>query len=362
MSVSSNVRSGVKRRTVHRLAMVVMALALTVGVAACGGDDDDSGSAGGGGGGEDPVSVGLFMLAATNGYVQGTLAGSEKAAAEDGNATVTGIDGKFDPKVQFQQVQDAVAANQYDVFVVMANDGRSLAPAVEAAGSQGIKSVAAYNTIGPDPTKSEPQVEGVVGTVWVPTSWFGEKLGELTVEACKKSGADPCQVSYMNGGLSIPFEKERLPFYEEPLNESTDPTIEVVDTPEGENLQSEAIPAAQDSLQANPDIDVFASISDQMMLGIERVLKTSGKDDVELVSVGATRSGVQAIRDHKWLATVPALPFTEGQIATEMAIATARGEEPDEPVVLLYEHSPVGEVFDWESADANPDFKGEWEG
>lgn len=349
---------------------VALAALLAATFAACGGDDSGSTSAEGGAtaaetsgetetASDEEVNVGLFILAAANSYSQQNKKGAEEAAEKLGNATVTTFDGGFEGGKQATQIQDAVASGKYNAFVIFPNDGAVITSAVEEAAEAGIKTVAAYAPIGTDISTGEPQVDGVVGTVWHPNVPNGELLGELTVEACEQEHADanPCKVYYISGGKEIAFEVAKQKAFEEVIGEAKQ-AIEVVGTGEGGFLVDPARTATEDMLQANSDVNVITTSGDQMTMGAEQALDDAGVEGVTLIGNGASTEAVEAINAGRWFGSPPFLAIDEGRVATEEAIESVRGVEPKETDFDVLTLSPVGGTYT--KADEKVDFTPQW--
>lgn len=343
-----------------RAGVPALVAALALGVTACG-DDDDGGNGGGGGSGNEEVRLGAFILASENTYAQKNLEGVELAAEKAGNVTVQAFDGKFDGRNQLNQIQDAVASGNFDAFVVFPNDGAQVAPGVEEAAAAGIDTVAAYAPIGTNIDTGEPQVDGVIGTVWHPNRPNGADLAELTIEACEQEHAQakPCKVAYITGGNEVAFEKAKLEEFNKTIEDSGK-DIDVVSEQEGNFLQDDSLKATENILQANKDVNVITTSGDQMTLGAEQAVDDAGlTGKVSLIGNGAATQGVEAVRAGKWFGTPVYLPIDEGQKAAQMAIDAVRGKDPDTTVIDLIEESPIGPFVTEENAK---DFEAQWSG
>jgi ribose transport system substrate-binding protein len=342
--------------------------AVTVVLAACGGSnssDDRSasgGGGGGGGGGAKQVRIAAFMLATANNFEQAELKGIREVAAKEGNVTVQPFDGGFSGSKQASQIQDAVASGKFNAFIIAPNDGVAVVPPVRQAIQQGVKVVARYAPIGPNTNTGEPQVPGLVGTVWSPTGEKGTVLGKAAVDACKQehADADPCEVAFISGSLTTSFSQEKLKTFKAAIATSTSPAVKLVQVGDGQFAQGTGAKVTQDILAAHPDLDVIVDDADQMAIGSERVLDSQGKlGKISLIGNGATVQGVQGVKAKKWFATMVTLPESEGAASAKMVIGAVRGKPPAKQVVNLFETSPIGEMY---TQQTKGDFQAQWSG
>lgn len=357
---------GLRRSRSKALALLIAGLALGLIVTACGGSSDDgsteaTGEASATTAAEssgDPVNI-AFFTALGNTYLEASLEGLEEVTSKEGNVNVTPFDSKFDATTQFKQVQDAITAQKYDAFVIFPVDGNALVPAVKQAAAAGIKVVNFDFPIGDDFSTSEPQVEGVVGSVILPATEVGKSLGEMTVEACE--GSEPCKVAEIIGYAGAPFDTASEGAIDEVIKGA--PNVEIVATQPGEYLADNAYKAVQNILQANPDVNVITTVGDQMANGAEKAVAAAGLlGKVQIIGEAASVPGVEKVRAGKWFGSVIALPRTEGVIAAEMAIAAARGEAIAPPGVNPVESAGLPPAITQKNADSIPDFTGEWKG
>jgi ribose transport system substrate-binding protein len=344
-----------------RLLLFVAALALLVALlAACGGDEAESADpaaeppAEAGPAEGEPVRLAAFLLAFANSYAQEDKTGVERAASELG-AEVEYFDGEFDGSIQLTQLEDAIASGNFDGFVLFANDGTVVQPAVEDAIAAGIKVVAVYTPIGPDINSLEAQVPGLVATVANPIEGDGIGMGEAAVDAC--ADIDPCKVIYVSGGFSIPFEVSKFDAFKRVIAES--PNIELVGQGEAGFLREEGYTVAQDLLQANPDVNVYVTSGDQMTFGAEQAMVDAGipEGQIALVGNGASCEAVEAVGEGRWHSSFVYMPQTEGYLGTKLAIEAVRGEAPDYTAIEMIQESPIGEFVTQENAG---EFECEW--
>jgi ribose transport system substrate-binding protein len=335
---------------------ICLAVVLPVLLTACGSSDSSSATTASSGG-QKPVRVAFFGFAKANTFAQATFAGVERAAKAAGS-TAEFFDGKFDAKVQLAQIQSATTSGKYDAFVVQANDGNAIVPALQEAIAKGIKVVGVFTPIGPDLKSDQPQVDGMTSFVGESIDAGGRRIGQLFVDFCK--GKNPCPVAYMPGDNTLPLEIVRTDAVKEVIAKS--PNIKLVATPSGGYDRDAGLKAAQTVLTGHSDVLAIGASGDQPILGAEQAVNAAGKQGrVALIGSGASIEGVQAIRDGRWYGSIVWLPETFGAKGTEFAIDAVRGQTP--PASLVPETlSPVGPLATRESLAKSPSFKGQWHG
>jgi ribose transport system substrate-binding protein len=300
--------------------------------------------------------VAFFASSAQNGFNQAVYQGVQEKAKELGVETAI-YDGQFDAALQYSQIEDVLAGNQFNAFIVVPNDTVGIAGAVEQVGAAGKPLVTALFPIGPDLTKLEPQVPGVTATVANPPAVGAKAQAERVVEFCKSK--DPCNVVIVIGQKIYPFDNLRYESYLEVLN--AQPNIKVVATGEGNYDPDKSLTVMQDILQANKDVHVVLSNADQHLVGVEIALTNAGYNvpDLYLSGGGAASIAIEAIREGRWDATLAYYPVTMGKLALEAAVKKLKGE--DGPAAInMDEVGPLPAIIDKAVLDAHPDFKGEW--
>ncbi len=302
----------------------------------------------------EPVNVAFFGFAAANGFAQATWSGVQEAS-EALCAEARFFDPNFDAATQVAQIQDAITAGDYKAFVVQANDGNAVVPPVREAIEEGIAVVGEFTPIGTDYSSIEPQVEGMASYVGVSITENGAGLAELGKMACADLGVDPCQVAYLQGFRSLPLDNARTEAVLAGLAE--DESIEVVASPEGGYTQATGLAAAQDVVQANPDVDVIIG-SSQAILGAEQAVEDAGlTEQVRLIGNGAPRQAVAAVKEGRWYAIWVDAERDAGARAAEIAIRAARGEEvPSSVDTTTLLPTPFGT-----RENLPEDFEGQWD-
>ena len=305
----------IKRGAMFKRRVGVGLLALAVGAfAGCGSDDD-----GGGGAGETTKveKVAFFGFASANSFAQATYAGVKEEAAKH-NVEVKFFDPNFDSAKQVSQIQNAITSGEYQAFVVQANDGNAVVPPIREAIEEGITVVGEFTPIGTKYDTIQPQVPGMI-FVGEPPTENGTALGEMGVDACK--GVDPCNVAYLEGFKALPLDNARTEAVKAALGEA--PNVELVASVEGGYTQDTGLKAAQNVLQAHPDVNVMIG-SSQAIAGAEQAIKDAGAT-VKLIGNGGSRQAVTAVKSGRWFATYVIAEKSAGAKATELAIKKAEG-------------------------------------
>ncbi|GAA3602294.1 hypothetical protein GCM10022419_103320 [Nonomuraea rosea] len=263
--------------------------------------------------------IGFFGFAKANSFAAATFAGVEEYAKAN-NATAEFLDPNFDAQAQVQQLQDAVTAKRFDVFVVQANDGAAVVPAIRSAVQAGISVVVHFTPVGTRYDTADPQVDGTITLVDVPTL-NGEGLGKLAVQACESKKLNPCQVGYLEGLKALPLDNARTQAAVGVLKSA--PGVELKAQLEGGYTQESGRKAMQDVLQKDPGIDVVIGAS-QAILGAEAVAKDK---DILYVANGASRQTVEAVRAGRWYAAYYLPVKTLGAKAAELGLSKALGKQ-----------------------------------
>ncbi|MDR3069823.1 MAG: sugar ABC transporter substrate-binding protein [Propionibacteriaceae bacterium] len=266
-----------------------------------------------------PIGIAFFGAAKANSFANAVYEGISRYAAEN-NATVEFFDGEFNAEKQVQQIQDANTTGKYQVYVIGANDGGALIPAVEQAVKQGIKVVAADFPVGNLYDTYEAQVEGTFAIVDTPTT-NGDALGKLGLGACEELKANPCKVAYLQGNATLPLDNARTQHVVDTLKAGG--ITEIYSNLQGGYTQDEGRKAGQDLLQAHPDVDVIIGAS-QPIAGLESLVDTS---KVKLVANGGSRQSVSAVKEGKWFGIYYYDVPETGYLAAEMGVKALRGEE-----------------------------------
>ncbi len=287
-----------------------------------------------------PATVGLLMISSAAPY----LAGYRKAFDVECrrlNLNVIALDANNDPAVQASQAEDLVA-NRVDVLCFWPVDARAIAPSVQNAFARGIPLVCTNSW--PDPSVVDC-FQSFIGASMVEE---GIMAAQIMAEALNKRG----NVAIIEGnpGQDATFWRSKA-FLDEIRRIA--PEIRVLDKQTARWDRARAISVAENFLTSYPELDGIMAQNDDMAIGAMHAVESAGRQDkVKIVSIDASREGLDAVRDGKLFGTCTQSPSFEGIYTARVARDVANGWPPPprwiRNPVLRVDKSNAGAVFgDW---------------
>jgi ribose transport system substrate-binding protein len=266
-------------------------------------------------------AVAFFGFAAANSFAQATWAGVKQTAAKN-HVQAKFFDPNFNAQTQVSQIQDAITTGRYQAFVIQANDGNSVIPAIKQALKAHIAVVAEFTPVGSNYNSITPPIKGMTFVGESPVH-NGHELGVLGIQACK--GLNPCNVAYLEGFKSLPLDNARTNEVKKTLG--TAKNVKLVADVEGGYTQASGLKAAQDVLQAHSDVNVMIG-SSQAIEGAQLALKGAGKlGKVKLIGNGGSCQAVKGVQNGTWFATYALPETTSGAKAAQLAIDAGNGKK-----------------------------------
>lgn len=277
-------------------------------------------------------SIGFIGFWSTNSFTLAVLDGIEQAAAEAGIEVVDLTPAAYSAADQTAALQDATVSGEHEMIILLAADSVGIVPAVEDATDAGITVVASFVNLGDDFDSLEPVTDGLVVVAETPTS-NGRALADLAIMACE--GIDPCNVAYLEGLAALPLDNARTEAFIDQL--ATADNTELVAQVEGGYSPDTGQAAAQDVLQANPDVNVMVGAS-QAILGAQDVVDTSA---VALIGNGSSVEAHEGVLSGEWFghynSDIPGMGF----VSVEQGLKAAAGQDV-EPLDVSTLRNPLG--------------------
>ncbi len=132
-------------------------------------------------------------------------------------------------------------------------------------------------------------------------------------------------------GLPSTFTTDRKGGFEDKIKEY--PGIKVVASQPGDWEREKSMNVAQNMLQANPNIDVFYGLSDEMGLGAAQACKAAGKTGIAIIGIDGNPNAIEAVAKGDTTATLGVNPDLIGSKAIETLDIAIKGKTSPKKVV-----------------------------
>ena len=304
-----------------------------------GGGSSSSGTTGGdpsGGtaGSESNGVVAISVLTTENPYFN-VIIDSLTAEAEKHGYEVLATSGDQDVAKQQNQVKDFIV-KQVSAIVLCPCESKSIGPAIEEANAAGIPVFTA------DIACLAPNAK-VVSHIATDNLGGGREAGTAMIEALGESGGKVVILDYKSAEsclLRVQGFKEVLDAHNQA---NPDSKIDIVMELPGEGNKERGYKAAQDAVQAHPDLAGIFAINDPSALGARAALEKAGKEDqIKIVGFDGQPEGKQAIKEGKIYADPIQFPDEIGRKTMQTILAYLRGDEIEAEILIptkLYRQS-----------------------
>jgi ribose transport system substrate-binding protein len=155
----------------------------------------------------------------------------------------------------------------------------------------------------------------------------GKKIADWVNE---KTGGE-ADVAIIEGLPSV-YTTERMGGFVDQAAEKY-PGVTLVASQPGDWEREKGMNAAANMLQANPHINVFYGLSDEMALGAAQACRQAGRDDIICVGLDGNPNAMEAVKAGQLTATLDVGPVAIGRNAIEALIKAINGETLDEKII-----------------------------
>lgn len=263
--------------------------------------------------------VGVSVLTLGNPFFRVIADHLTDELAQAGYETIV-VSGELDPARQQQQVHDFITAGCVAIVLCPCNS-RAVGTAIEAANQAGIPVFTA------DIACLAPGAK-VVSHIASDNLGGGRQAAQAMTEALGEAGGKVVILDYKDAEsclLRVQGFKEVIQQYNEGR---THGRIEIVAELPGDGRKDKGDRAAQDALQAHPDLAGIFAINDPSALGALAALEKAGKlGQVKVVGFDGQPEGKQAIREGKIYADPVQHPDQIGRQTARTILRYLRGEE-----------------------------------
>ncbi|MHA6260535.1 sugar ABC transporter substrate-binding protein [Sporosarcina sp. CAU 1771] len=258
-----------------------------------------------------------FSAGSSNTYLQAGITAAEETAEKLG-ADIDVFDGQFDTLKQYKQVQNAIAADKYDAFVVQANDGRQLCDIVtKKAASKGITVAVINSTMCDAEDWHEGTLTFVGGQQYNVYEGIVHKIFTDNPEGGKIAGISGPQSGSNAINMKKAFDKLIREF----------PQWELVGFLETDYTSNKSFEVTQNIIQSNPDIKVIFSNYSGITVGVVEAVKAAKRDNIKIYDFGGDEWTFKALEDESIEMSTIMLPHEEVQRAMEAILASFEGEK-----------------------------------
>ena len=280
--------------------------------------------------------VAVFMGPTQDKYL-GVLSGSFKTNAEGYGMKVTVFSSPFDPALQAQQIDDAVA-QKYDMLVVQIISQAAIIPVLTRVKAAKIPVMLVVAPMVGNKGGEQDLYESYVGYDDVE---FGKLIGDAMVAAQKAAGRTTAKIAILAGSMA----EGKAPLREQAFRDAVakTPGMEVVITEDvkwnpalGEKAAGQLLArfSAQGGLNGfygMNDVVANAAIQAAEAAGVKVGTKAG---DLIVVGGNCQAPGIKNMEAGKQVATILSLPVEEGKVSAARANDFFEGKKIDKVIML----------------------------
>ncbi len=295
----------------HKVQIFFLCLFVFVGMSCGGGNDAGDSSSG-----EPVATVGVTVLTMTHPFFI-DLVDELKAEAERNNIEVVLVSSEFDVAMQKNQMSDFIV-QQVDAIILCPSDSKAIGTSIKEANEAGIPVFTA------DIAALVDDVD-VVGHIGIDNYNGGVMAGETMVEALGGEG----KVAIIDHP-EVESVIQRTSGFLKALEDANaaGSNIELVSRLPGSGSMDKSFKAAEDMLQAHPDLDLIFGINDETALGALAAIEKAGKSgQVQVIGFGGKAEAVKAVDEGKLYADVITYPKQIGSQSIKAVVDYMNGNE-----------------------------------
>lgn len=295
-----------------RFLFLPVVLALTLG--GCGGSQEATTRSGG----ADRGLIGVSLLTLENPFfkVIGDTITSE--GAKHGYETLV-VSGDKDVAKQSNQIKDFIVKGAAAI-VLSPCDSKSILPVIAEANAAGIP----VFTV--DIPCNEPGVK-IVTQIATDNEGGGREAAKAMIEALGEAGGKVA-ILHLKQAESCILRVKGFRAVVEEHNATTAGKLEIVAELESGGAKDIGFRAAEDALQAHPDLRGIFAINDPAALGARAALEKAGKaEQIVIVGFDGQPEGKQAIKEGKIYADPIQFPDQMGVKVVDAIVRHSKGEE-----------------------------------
>lgn len=271
-------------------------------------------------------AIGVSVLTLTNPFFK-TIADTMVAEGAKVGYDVLVVSGEFDVAKQQNQVKDFIV-RQVAAIVLCPCDSRSIGPVIQEANVAGIPVFTA------DIACLAPGAK-VVSHIATDNYGGGKQAGEAVIEAMGPDGGKVVILDFKQAESCILRVKGFKEVIDKHNQDHTQSQMQIASELPGDGQKDKGYKAAEDALQAHPDLAAIFAINDPSALGARAAIEKAAKtEQVKIIGFDGQIDAKRAIRDGKIYADPIQFPDRIGSITLKSIVDYFTGEDvPSEQLI-----------------------------
>ncbi len=295
---------------------ILLAAAMTLGLAACGGSKSADTKKEEKKASSDSFTIGFSNCSQDTPFFANMTPIIEDYAKEKGIKVIS-LNADNDVSKQNKDIQDLISRG-IDILITNPVNEDGPSAGIEACNKADIPVITVDKNVKTGNTAWVGRDNKEMGRL------VGEKLIEMLGGADKAKGT----ILEIQGTAGSTTMMNRRDGFHEAVEKV--PGLKIVQSSYCDYDRSKAIPATQDLLQANKDVVAIFGHNDDMAIGAAQVCKEQGLSDVLVCGVDGLMEAVLKIQDGQYACTASNDPVLLGQTAVDTAIKIMNKEKVDE--------------------------------
>ncbi|WP_430489375.1 ribose ABC transporter substrate-binding protein RbsB [Rossellomorea marisflavi] len=258
------------------------------------------------------LKIGLSVSTLNNPFFVSIKEGVQKEAKAQGMKVIV-VDAQNDAAKQINDVEDLIQQG-VDLLLINPTDSSAISTAVQSANSIGIPVV----------TLDRSADKGDVATL---VSSDNEKGGEMAADYLIKELGEGTKVAELEGVPGASATRERGAGF----HNLADDKLDVAAKQTANFDRTQGLNTMENILQGNPDIKAVFAHNDEMALGAQQAIQSSGRD-VLVVGFDGNEDALKSIEEGNLSATVAQQPEEIGKLAVQAGADVLNGEKVEKMI------------------------------
>ena len=258
-----------------------------------------------------------------NTFITAQLNGAKQVAKAHG-VQLDIVAGDWNPATQLNQIQDTTSKGDYDGYLFEVLDGTSTCKPIRQVAAKFPVAIVTAPICG-----SKPYTKGTVKFSGRVDELDGRTQANLVNQAASGRG----EVAIITGHVALTIVKLFTRGFSRQIAKF--PNLKIVSSAAGDYDPAKALAAAEDILQAHPNVKIIACQSDNMCDAAYRAVQAAGKtNQIKMVGYGFTKGTKELILEGKMYGTIMLTPKQEAQFALRAVIDTLQGKKVAKRIFL----------------------------